>query len=112
MKHLTTADKKEILKLYSEDGYTLSAIAKEFSITPTAVSRIVNPEYRDREKQYSLNYYKTHKEELQKKQKEIYVRRYLKLHKENDKDVISKLNSVSNVNGYLKNLIREDIENE
>lgn len=34
---------------------------------------------------------------------------YMKLHKENDADVLDKLASVGNVQGYIKSLIRADI---
>ena len=38
------------------------------------------------------------------------ARRYsLKLHRENDKDVIRKLDSVDSIQGYIKRLIRADI---
>ena len=34
---------------------------------------------------------------------------YMKLHKEKDADVLDKLSSVGNVQGYIKSLIRADI---
>ena len=34
---------------------------------------------------------------------------YLKLNNETDKDILEKLSSVSNRQGYIKNLIRKDI---
>ena len=34
---------------------------------------------------------------------------FLKLNKETDKDILEKLSSVSNRQGYIKNLIRHDI---
>ena len=38
------------------------------------------------------------------------ARRYsLKLHKENDKDIIRKLDSVDSIQGYIKHLIRADV---
>ena len=36
----------------------------------------------------------------------------IKLDVERDKDILEKLESVDNVRGYLKKLIREDIEKE
>lgn len=49
------------------------------------------------------------KYESQKKyDKENTVQVRLKLNKKTDADIIEKLNSVENKQGYLKNLIRED----
>lgn len=49
------------------------------------------------------------KYESQKKyDKENTIQVRLKLNKKTDADIIEKLNSVENKQGYLKNLIRED----
>lgn len=36
----------------------------------------------------------------------------LKLNKNTDKDILEYLNTLDNKNGYLKNLIRQDIKNK
>ena len=41
------------------------------------------------------------------------ARRYgLKLHRERDSDIITKLDSVKSIQGYIKELVREDIKRE
>ncbi len=37
---------------------------------------------------------------------------YIKLHRENDADILEKLGSLTNKQGYIKQLIRFDIERE
>lgn len=42
----------------------------------------------------------------------IIKRKTLKLHKVIDADILDKLNATKNVNGYLKDLIRDDIKKQ
>ncbi len=53
------------------------------------------------------------KSEAQAKYDAKAARRYgLKLNKTNDADIIRKLDSVDSIQGYIKQLIRKDIEND
>lgn len=49
-------------------------------------------------------------ESIEKYQKENIRRYVLKVNKNTDSDILEKFKSVKNINGYLKDLIRKDIE--
>lgn len=49
-------------------------------------------------------------ESIEKWQKENLRRVVIKLHKVNDSDIIDRINEEESVQGYIKNLIREDIK--
>ena len=53
---------------------------------------------RDAQKRYDLN------------NKDKFRSVYLKLNKETDKDILDKLDSVDNKQGYIKELIRKDLQ--
>lgn len=44
--------------------------------------------------------------------KDKYKNVFIKLNKETEKDIVEKLESIDNIQGYIKGLIREDIKNE
>lgn len=50
----------------------------------------------------------SHKEEIAKTEERT-TKVQIRLNKDNDKDIISKLDSVDNKQGYIKGLIRNDI---
>lgn len=49
-------------------------------------------------------------EPIERWQKENLRRVVIKLHKVNDSDIIDRINEETSVQGYIKNLIREDIK--
>lgn len=49
---------------------------------------------------------------IRKWQKNNMLQINLALHRKNDADIIEKLEQVENKNGYIKELIRKDLENE
>lgn len=50
------------------------------------------------------------KQQIDQWQKEHIKRVVVKLNKESDKDILDHLDSLPNVQGYIKSLIRKDIE--
>lgn len=52
------------------------------------------------------------KKAVRKYDKENIIGLYVKLHKTKDKDIIDKLATVKSKQGYVKQCIRENIENE
>lgn len=60
--------------------------------------------------------YKNENQELRAKRQQKYAEKTIRrvplgFHVVNDKDILDKLDSVDNVQGYIKGLIRNDIEN-
>ena len=51
------------------------------------------------------------KKAVRKYDKENIIGLYIKLHKTKDKDILDKLATVKSKQGYIKQCIREDIEN-
>ena len=61
----------------------------------------LSPEAYRHKLDYTKNYDSTHKRGI-----------YMKLHQNNDADIIEKLDSLENKQGYIKELIRADIAKE
>ena len=69
-------------------------------------------EKRQLKNQYNKEYSKQTKHAAQSKFKKNNIKRtVIDLHNENDADIIAKLASEKNRQGYLKQLIRDDIKN-
>lgn len=94
--------KNKIISDYKTGHYSYAALAAKYGVSGTSVGRIVNPEYRERERE---------KKNLREKN---YIRPKAKYNVnlrfgEQDQRLIDKLKSVDNIQSYIKELILQDI---
>lgn len=104
MSKLTPVQIEEIKERYYKGFSSIREIAADYSVSRSTINRILNPQYADRERE-------AHRERLKNNRKNYPTKRYrLELHLINDNDLIEKLDSVKNRQGYIKDLIRKDIQ--
>lgn len=99
-------EQKEIVLKRHENGDSNRKIAKDFNVSYTTIARILNPDYAERVREVNRKNLKSIRDSGKLNSIQFPP---LILHPEKDADIITKLNSVSNRQGYIKKLIREDI---
>ena len=108
MGRLSEQQKNEIRERYNNScgSITYANLAEEYGVSSNTIARIMNPQYYEKERERNrlrMQDYRTNSEPTSK------VYSPLHCHIEKDADIIAKLDSVENRNGYIKDLIRKDI---
>lgn len=105
MSKLTEQQIAEIKKIYQEGDKPIRVIAEMYDVSRTTINRIVNPKYQNAQREKN-------KLRMQQNRQSYSVKRYpgLELNTANDADIIEKLDSTPNRQGYIKGLIRKDIQ--
>lgn len=106
MAKLTETQIAEIREKYSSAKTTHRALAEEYGVSYTTINRILNSDYADRERARNRERNKRNKDAYNMNSK-YYT---FCFNTEKDADVIDKLDSVENRQGYIKELVRRDIE--
>ena len=106
MGKLTAEQKEEIKERYLHDTASIRSIAQDFGVSRSTINRIINPQYANAEREKCRErWHKNHTK---------YSRRHYSftLNPLIDADIIEKLDSVKNKQGFIKKLIRNTINNE
>lgn len=109
MSRLSEEQIEEIKREYTVNRTSYQALAKCYGVSSTTIGRIVNPSYAERERQANSARYKAKREIYERNRKRCVG---LSLHNVYDADIIAKLESVPSKLGYIKELIRKDINKE
>lgn len=109
---LTDEQRESIRQARNLEGVPYYILAQEYGVSARTIERICEPEKYEKQKQSNLNSQKRNYHKIRESQKNTYSRYQLKLHKENDADLITKLEEQESVNGYIKVLIKKDIDTE
>lgn len=99
---------KELKKQIEASGekFVYSRVAKKYGVSGPTIRRNVEPNENDKMPQ-------SYNPVTAKAYEEKFVRRYqLRLNTKSDVPIIEKLDSLSNKQGYIKNLILEDIKKD
>lgn len=107
---LTDDMRNEIRRLHSENGLSYTSIAEQYPVSPKTASRICNPEKYAEEKQHNEEYRKRNMHKILDRRKESQREFHLRLSYSKDADMIDHLEAMDNVNGYLRTIIRRDME--
>lgn len=99
---LNDKDRESLVKDYESGKFSYSSLAAKYGISRTSVGRIVNPSLYEKEKEKNRDRNKGYVNPHY--QKPLLIRLYKK-----DKDIEDHLNNVDNVQAYIKELIRKDI---
>ena len=103
MAKLNKQQKVEIKEKYEAGGITIRGLADEYGVGATTISRIIYPEYAEKERESLKN--RTDVSSKEKSAKTYAVR----FHSEKDAALLEKLESVDNITDYIRGLVREDI---
>ena len=95
--------RQKIIEDYKTGQYSYASLGAKYGISGTSVGRIVNPVYQERERERSKIRQRSY--EQPKPKYMVNLRFYEKDHK-----LIDKIKSVDNIQTYVKNLIRKDID--
>ena len=107
---LTEDMRSEIKRLHDESGQSYTSLAEQYSVSPKTVARICNPEKYAEEKQRNEEYRKRNIHKILDRRKKAQREFHLRLSYAKDTDMIDHLDSLANVNGYLRTIIRRDME--
>lgn len=105
MGKLTVLQKEEIKNKYSSCNLSYRELAEEYGVSWITIARLMNPSYAQKER--------VTKREHAKAVRSAHATKTfapLTCHLEKDADIIEKLDSVDNRQGYIKALIRNDID--
>lgn len=106
MGKLTEKQIAEIVKKYKTGAATHRVLAEEYGVSRSTINRILNPAYAANEREANRERINRNRSLYEDK-----IKKYrLTLHTSNDADIIEKLEAVDNRQGYIKQLIRSDIE--
>lgn len=108
-KKLTDEQRAEIIRLYNEDKLSYKNIAALFDVNWRTISRIINPEAYEEEKKRNVEYNKKNSKQIIANQKKNTRSYHLRFTQSTEGDVIEHLDSKENLNGYLKDIIRQDM---
>ena len=95
--------RKQVIQDYKSGKYSYAALAAKYGISGTSVGRIVNPEYQAREREKSKIRQRSY--EQPSPSYSLNLRFYDK-----DQPLIDKLKSVDNKQQYIRDLIRDDLD--
>lgn len=109
---LTDEQREAIRQARSREGIPYHILAQQYKVSTRTIERICEPEKYEKQKQSNLNSIKRNYRKIQENEKNTYSRYHIKLHKVNDASLISKLDEQDSVNGYIKELIKKDIDTE
>lgn len=107
----TDEDKAKMIKQHDE-GMSYAALAAIYGVAPITINRICNPDVAERQRKARQVYAEKTKDKKMERQKKNFRRYNVTFHNVNDKKIIAHLDNKDNINGYLRNLILSDIEQE
>lgn len=107
---LSDEEREEARRLNREEGLSYAALAVRYKVDYRTISRICNPERYEEEKKRNAEYNKKSKNKILNTRKTNQRTILLLLTHSLDSDIIRFLDAKDNVNGYLKTLIRKDME--
>lgn len=107
MNKLNPQQINEIKKKYKTGKFTHRALAEEYGVSRQTINRVTNPDYAAKEREINRERTKTNQSNYKTK-----TYPPLTCHLEKDADIIEKLDSVKNRQGYIKGLVRKDIKME
>lgn len=109
MSKLSQQQISEIEKRYQKGDISQRELAALYNVSQTTITRILNPSYAAKDRESNRLRINQNRERYTR-----HLKKYscLTFHIENDADIINKLDSVTNRQGYIKALIRRDIESE
>lgn len=105
---LTEDQRAEIIKLREEKKISYNALAAQFGVSSNTIIRICRPEYYEQHKKASREYQKGNSK-ISQYRKENYKNFSLGFHIANDADVIEFLSEQENIQNYVRQKVREDI---
>lgn len=107
---LSQADREEIRRLNEEDGLSYAALAVRYDVSYPTISRICNPDKYEEQKKRNIESNRKNMQKILLQRKESQRVFNITLTRSKDGDMISHLDSQDNVSGYLKSLIRKDMD--
>ena len=107
---LSDAERKEIRRLNEEEGISYAALAVRFDVSYPTISRICNPDKYEEQKKRNIESNRKNMKKILRQRKESQRVFSITLTRSKDSDMINHLDSKDNVSGYLKSLIRKDMD--
>jgi len=109
---LTEEQRQQIRLEYASGMYSYAALAAKYDVHQNTIFRICKEETYLAQLESNRKYQQRNIQEIYERRKGSHKVYRLTLHKENDADVIDKLDSVENYSAYLRNLILADLNRE
>ena len=107
-----TDEQIEAIARRRENGQSYTDIAEEFGVSPTTIYRHLHRDYYARHKERAREYQRQKAKQVIENRRSSHKVYTLSFHTENDAEVIKKLNSVDNVQNYVRQLIAADISGD
>lgn len=107
-----TDEEKELIRKLHKDGMPYTALAARYNVSSATIMRACRPDIYEQHKAAVKNYNAINSREIYERRKTNSKRYALSLHLVNDADIIEHLDSQENVQGYLRELIQKDIEDQ